>query len=156
MAIRWTRTRRGSSREATGKFSRPDLASTGVRTSFASTGSPVEMASAVAGYGPEVRYLRQENAGTAAARNHGVREARGEFIALLDQDDASRILRLEDARPSLEANQELTRPIANQMYLPTSVVVATGVAEAGDHDVVASAEGDLACRITPMPSALFT
>ena len=30
------------------------------------------------------------------------------------------------------------------------------LAEAGDHDVVASAEGDLACRITPMPSALFT
>ena len=50
-------------------------------------GSPAPMADCVAGYGPAVRYLRQENAGTAAARNHGVRETRGEFIALLDQDD---------------------------------------------------------------------
>ena len=50
-------------------------------------GSPASMAAAVAGFGPEVRYLRQENAGTASARNLGFRESRGEFIALLDQDD---------------------------------------------------------------------
>jgi glycosyltransferase involved in cell wall biosynthesis len=38
-------------------------------------------------FGEPVRYLRQENAGTAAARNRAVAESRGEFIALLDQDD---------------------------------------------------------------------
>jgi glycosyltransferase involved in cell wall biosynthesis len=34
-----------------------------------------------------VRYLKQQNAGPAAARNHGIREAKGDWIALLDSDD---------------------------------------------------------------------
>jgi beta-1,2-mannobiose phosphorylase / 1,2-beta-oligomannan phosphorylase len=72
-----------------------------------------------------------------------------------DLDDPSRILRLEDQQPVLEANPELTRPIARQMYLPTPVVFTTGVADVGDHYIVASGEVDLACRITHMPKALF-
>jgi glycosyltransferase involved in cell wall biosynthesis len=36
---------------------------------------------------PELRVLRQANAGPAHARNHALREARGEFLALLDSDD---------------------------------------------------------------------
>jgi predicted GH43/DUF377 family glycosyl hydrolase len=91
---------------------------------------------------------------------HGVesRESVGvyrTFWALLDLDDPSRILRLEDQQPVLEANPELTRPIARQMYLPTSVAFTTGVADAGDHYIVASGEVDRACRITHMPKALF-
>jgi glycosyltransferase involved in cell wall biosynthesis len=50
-------------------------------------GSPVSMEEAVSGYGPQVRYIRQENGGTASARNTGWQAANGEFIALLDQDD---------------------------------------------------------------------
>ena len=34
-----------------------------------------------------VRYLRQPNAGQAAARNHGMAEASGEFLAFIDDDD---------------------------------------------------------------------
>lgn len=35
----------------------------------------------------EVRYIQQKNQGVAAARNHGIEVAHGEFFAFLDQDD---------------------------------------------------------------------
>ncbi|MGH7719384.1 MAG: glycosyltransferase family A protein [Gemmatimonadaceae bacterium] len=50
-------------------------------------GSTDDSGAVAAAYGERVRYFRQENAGPPAARNTGVREARGEVIAFLDSDD---------------------------------------------------------------------
>jgi predicted GH43/DUF377 family glycosyl hydrolase len=79
------------------------------------------------------------------------------FWALLDRDDPSTILRLEDGTALIEADPALTDPIAERMYLPTPVVFTTGIVEAetGKAYIVASGEGDLACRITHIPASRF-
>ncbi len=50
-------------------------------------GSTDQTQAVVAEFGDEVIYLRQRNAGAAAARNAGIRARPNEFIAFLDSDD---------------------------------------------------------------------
>jgi glycosyltransferase involved in cell wall biosynthesis len=50
-------------------------------------GSTDDTPQLVGAFGPRVTLIRQHNQGVAAARNAGLRAARGEFAAFLDQDD---------------------------------------------------------------------
>ena len=54
---------------------------------IADDGSTDGTASIVARYSKQVRYLRQHNAGPAAARNLGLSAGGGEFVGFLDADD---------------------------------------------------------------------
>jgi predicted GH43/DUF377 family glycosyl hydrolase len=90
---------------------------------------------------------------------HGV-ELRGPvgvyrtFWALLDRDQPSQILRLEDEIPLLEARPDISRDLDPLRYV-SDIVFTTGIVEDGDDYILASGEDDLACRITRIPKARF-
>jgi len=75
------------------------------------------------------------------------------YWSILDRDDPSKTLRTDD-QSLIEANPALTAPLEELMYV-RDVVFTTGIADAGDHYVVASGEADLACRITYVPKSAF-
>jgi glycosyltransferase involved in cell wall biosynthesis len=62
---------------------------TGFEVIVVNDGSPdtEELEQALAPYLDRISYFTQENRGASAARNRGVREAHGEFVAFLDGDD---------------------------------------------------------------------
>lgn len=57
-------------------------------------------------YGAPVRYVRQKNRGLAGARNTGVRESRGNWVAFLDDDDEWLPTKLERQISALQATPE--------------------------------------------------
>jgi len=75
------------------------------------------------------------------------------YWTLLDARDPSVTIATSDT-PLLEPAPHLTDEIKQLMYLD-NVVFTTGIADAGDHYVVASGEADLACRITHVPKSVF-
>ena len=75
------------------------------------------------------------------------------YWSLLDPENPARLLATSDAA-LLEANPRLTAPLEDLLYV-RDVVFTTGIADAGDHFIVASGEADLACRITHVPKSAF-
>lgn len=75
------------------------------------------------------------------------------YWSIMDRRDPTTVL-YTDRAPLLEAAPGLTHVIEHQVYI-RDVVFTTGIADGGDHYVVASGEGDLACRITHIPKRTF-
>lgn len=70
-------------------------------------GSTDETAEIIRNYGSPVRHVLQENAGASSARNRGIAEATGEWVAFLDSDDEWLPNKLADQLSILEQYPEL-------------------------------------------------
>jgi glycosyltransferase involved in cell wall biosynthesis len=66
---------------------------------------------------PRVRYVRQENRGVSAARNRGVHEAGGQWIAFLDSDDEWLPQKLERQLEALRQNPEFVLCHTNEVWI---------------------------------------
>ena len=75
------------------------------------------------------------------------------FWSLLDADHPSRVI-ATGQEPLIEPDPDLTWPIDDLVYL-RDITFTTGILDAGDHFIVASGEGDLACRVTHVPKSAF-
>ncbi|MDB4731693.1 glycosyltransferase family 2 protein [bacterium] len=92
-----------------------------------------------------VRVIRQSNAGASSARNRGIREVTGDWIAFLDSDDIWSVDKIEYQQKALEMY-----PLADLVFCDTQVVKNSEVlmpsrfALGGLYQQEASATGEFA------------
>jgi glycosyltransferase involved in cell wall biosynthesis len=82
-------------------------------------GSPdtPELEEALRPYLTQIHYLSQENQGPGGARNTGIREARGEFVAFLDSDDAWEPTFLEEQVRLIEGDRHFDLVYADALLV---------------------------------------
>ena len=80
-------------------------------------GSTDGSGSVVKAFGPWLRYIRQDNAGVAKARNRGILESKGTYIALLDHDDLWHPTKLEKQVAILERSPAVGMVITDVAHL---------------------------------------
>jgi glycosyltransferase involved in cell wall biosynthesis len=93
-------------------------------------GSTDDTMAALAGFtDPRFRVVEQENSGPSAAINHGLRLARGEFLALLGSDDIAEPGRIAGQVEVLQATRH------SAVFSKPAVIDAEGIAQPNDDQV---------------------
>ncbi|VAW79154.1 hypothetical protein MNBD_GAMMA15-200 [hydrothermal vent metagenome] len=103
-------------------------------------GSTDHTADLVAGYGEKVRYFQQANRGAGAARNFGIQQARGEFIAFLDSDDMWRPDKL-----TLQVSIMNARPDVAMLFSEFDILRESGETQLGGMQTWLEREVDWGC-----------
>jgi glycosyltransferase involved in cell wall biosynthesis len=106
-------------------------------------GSTDDSRAVVARYGAQVRYVYQNNAGVALARNHGARLATGNWLAFLDADDLFLPARLEAHASWLAREPDLDFLLGDQENrTPDGALIAMAIgASAAGRALLARAPG---------------
>ena len=81
---------------------------------------------------PRVRYVRQENRRQAAARNNGIRHARGQYFQFLDADDLLEPEKFARQVDLLEAHPEIDIAYSNVRYFDADEPAALRRSNASD------------------------
>jgi glycosyltransferase involved in cell wall biosynthesis len=89
-------------------------------------GSPdtPELELALKPYSARIRYIKQLNRGPSAARNAGIREARGKYIAFLDSDDLWFPEHLEKQVSTLERDPSLGLTYSNGIHIEDEMPIS--------------------------------
>ena len=72
---------------------------------------------------PDVRYIYQDNSGVSSARNAGIKEAIGSWIAFLDSDDEWMSNKLEQQKDVINSFQEAWLCHTNEIWIRNGVRV---------------------------------
>ena len=72
---------------------------------------------------PNVRYIYQDNFGVSSARNTGIKEAKGSWIAFLDSDDEWVPNKLEQQKRVINSSQEAWLCHTNEIWIRNGVRV---------------------------------
>jgi len=99
-------------------YNKADVLGDSIRSILKQTYRPIEIlvvddgstdgtADVVRSFGGQVRYIPKENGGTGSARNLGIQESRGEYVAFLDGDDLWLPRKIEAQMAAFEREPDL-------------------------------------------------